>query len=922
MRHNKCQNLCLSIQFLFIKKICLFQPAKLIKDIFNRPINKLSFLLEQHTNRRMIQDFIVNGFFNCSLKTFFLRNQFVPIHNEYHKEIEIIENGIKTKLIRKWQQAGVTIVYNFPKLYEERLVVVLTNIEIDGVEIKIPFLEFYKQTVVPIFISYDSSISKEKKSCFSYKSSLIATFLNTPIERFKVIRSDFKIRNFKTTNIVPTSKIVEAINSKQVITKKKHCAFCEFQGRCEKELSEKNDLRLLSSITEEEVIKWNEKGYFSIIQLSYKFKPRKNRILPKKSGRYKFELKALAIKEGKTFVLNPPKITTDSIAIYFDFESLPSENLVYLIGLVITENNRIKTRYSFWADNNEEESLIFERFFRVINSFPNSILYHYGSFEIKELLRFNKKNDFKYEYSVTDIVAKSINVLSFFYSDIYPPTFSNRLKEIANYIGFKWRKVALAGLNSIAYRKKWERTRRKKLKNYLIEYNQEDCEGLFRVTGWLKNISIEKEQNILKATDIAKQGSLMFGKPDFIIDAFNNVNDKAYFNYQHSKIYFRANKKKNKSVSRKSTQYNIKPNTTFISERPNHCEKCNNPNLYIHQKYDRTLIDLKFSKNGIKRWVTNFKSYRFRCSHCGNVFTDPKYYKQPTYGRNIQIWIIYNYMTYGISYGNLTKMLSENFNIVVTSAYVSSMKARFAEKFAYRYSNILETIIKGEVIHIDETSVRTRGVKGYVWVLTNFTKVYYIYRENRETGFLIDLFKDFKGILISDFYTGYDSLKCKQQKCLIHLMRDINDVLFKNQQNLELELIARQFGDLMRIIVSCIDSFGLKAKYLKPYNNQVDKFFKLIESNQFKTEIARKLKTRLLKNRERLFLFLNYDNIPWNNNNAEFAIKAFARYRKQVDGIYNCKGLTDYLILLSISQSFHYDGKSFIEFLKTENESS
>jgi len=36
----------------------------------------------------------------------------------------------------------------------------------------------------------------------------------------------------------------------------------------------------------------------------------------------------------------------------------------------------------------------------------------------------------------------------------------------------------------------------------------------------------------------------------------------------------------------------------------------------------------------------------------------------------------------------------------------------------------------------------------------------------------------FGGVLVSDFYSAYDSAKCAQQKCLIHLARDINDDLF------------------------------------------------------------------------------------------------------------------------------------------------
>jgi hypothetical protein len=38
------------------------------------------------------------------------------------------------------------------------------------------------------------------------------------------------------------------------------------------------------------------------------------------------------------------------------------------------------------------------------------------------------------------------------------------------------------------------------------------------------------------------------------------------------------------------------------------------------------------------------------------------------------------------------------------------------------------------------------------------------------------------------------------------------------------------------------------------------------------------------KNRNKLFTFLDSDGVPWNNNNAEHAIKAFARLRRTLGG--------------------------------------
>lgn len=59
-----------------------------------------------------------------------------------------------------------------------------------------------------------------------------------------------------------------------------------------------------------------------------------------------------------------------------------------------------------------------------------------------------------------------------------------------------------------------------------------------------------------------------------------------------------------------------------------------------------------------------------------------------------------------------------------------------------------------------------------------------------------------------------------------------------------------------------------------------------------------KCKQRFEKNRDTLFTFLRYDGVPWNNN-AEHAIKAFARLRDVIAGTSSRKGVDEYLTLLS-----------------------
>jgi hypothetical protein len=170
---------------------------------------------------------------------------------------------------------------------------------------------------------------------------------------------------------------------------------------------------------------------------------------------------------------------------------------------------------------------------------------------------------------------------------------------------------------------------------------------------------------------------------------------------------------------------------------------------------------------------------------------------------------------------------------------------------------------------------------------------------------------------VSDFYYAYDSVACPQQKCLIHLMRDLNGHIYKEPFNQEIKQLVQEFATLLKPIIDTIDRFGLKARFLRKHKLAVTRFYDALLSRKYKTEQAEKIQVRFKKNRAKLFTFLDYDDVPWNNNNAEHAVKAFAALRKIINGPTNERGIRDYLVLLSIYQTCTYRGVEFFEYLRS-----
>ena len=115
--------------------------------------------------------------------------------------------------------------------------------------------------------------------------------------------------------------------------------------------------------------------------------------------------------------------------------------------------------------------------------------------------------------------------------------------------------------------------------------------------------------------------------------------------------------------------------------------------------------------------------------------------------------------------------------------------------------------------------------------------------------------------------------------------------------------IAETFAGLLRPMVASLDRFGLKARHLRKHRPSVEEFSSDLERRDYQTEVAVIYRTRFARDRDKLVTFLDCDGLPWNNNNAEHAIKAFVRLRRGMDDASTVKGMEEYLVLLSTSET-------------------
>jgi len=788
----------------------------------------------------------------------------------------------------------------------------------------------------PILLCRKARVNKAQKLSLAYRASVLGEAQDRcPDYGTVLFGMEYKQTRIRIAPFLESlPSIIEAVQSQlsgctvPTLSLSRRCDECPFMSYCYREVQKTDHLSRLRGITPTEIARHNRNGIFTVTQLSYTFRSRRR---PKRSKPvpppHSYALQALALREGVIYIHGDPHLSTASTSIYFDVEGIPEKNSVYLIGLLV-DNNGSEQHQSYWASNPQQERDMFVNFVESMRQHEDYLLFHYGSYDGSVLRHIRSRLPPEYHSAIQQIQERAVNLLPMIYSHVYFPVWSNSLKEIAKYLHFKWTAGEVDGRQSIVWRERWTQTADPIVRKKLVQYNLDDCRALKRVHQFLISAtSCEEIENnragsvatVVHTTKLQSKAirTHKWGETDYAVDGLDAVNKRAYFDYQRERVFARTSKaikaanrrKKQLTASRHRVNKRIELSCTK-------CLHCGRKGIVKEQPVSRTVTDLKFFSGGVKRWITRYESCSYRCTKCKAAFVSPDMPHHLTkWGDGLMAWTVYQNVICNQNMGTIRRSVQDVFGVDLPNI-TYRFKATVADRFRVIARKVLSELIHGPILHVDETGVRLfKNGKGYVWVFTSLDGVYFEYRDSREADFLKERLRDFHGVLISDFYTGYDSLDCPQQKCIIHLMRDMNEDLLQNPYDEELKHVFERFGSVLQAIVKTVDERGLKRRYLRRHQRAVKTFLEFVAGQKFRSDIAKKYRKRVGKYGKRLFTFLDYDGVPWNNNNAEHAIKRFAKYRKFSNGRYTEKSIRDYLVLLSVFQTCEYRNIDVLAFL-------
>jgi transposase len=111
-----------------------------------------------------------------------------------------------------------------------------------------------------------------------------------------------------------------------------------------------------------------------------------------------------------------------------------------------------------------------------------------------------------------------------------------------------------------------------------------------------------------------------------------------------------------------------------------------------------------------------------------------------------------------------------------TGALVGILKA-VADRAGPALDALRAAVRASPVVHADETGWREGGRPGYAWTFSTPTLRLFHYDHSRAGAVVQEVLGPvYEGVLVSDFYAGYNGHDGPHQRCWPHLLRDIHDL--------------------------------------------------------------------------------------------------------------------------------------------------
>ncbi len=374
----------------------------------------------------------------------------------------------------------------------------------------------------------------------------------------------------------------------------------------------------------------------------------------------------------------------------------------------------------------------------------------------------------------------------------------------------------------------------------------------------------------------------------------------------------RAPKSKRKPGAKKGHAPARRKTPQRIDRREDHrldaCPDCGRPLQRCKRTRTRKIEDIL---EDLRTEVTEHTIRRDYCPHCKKHVEPVVADALPKAALGHRIMALTGWLHYGlgVTISQVIGLLGHLLQTRLSAGGLMAMWMRLAMILEPWYEQTGKQARASAVLHADETGWRVNGQTWWLWCFANGQVCFYMIDRSRGSPALAKFFLEaFDGVLITDFWAAYNAVNAaERQCCLVHLLRELEKVDLHNE-SAEWQAFAKK---LRRLIGD-----GIRLRKREDYTPQryasrihrIDRRLMAMARAEYADADASRLGKRLLRHADQLFTFLDYPDVPFENNFAERMIRPAVILRKTSQSNRSEKGAAAQAVLMSIYRTLKLRG--------------
>ena len=347
-----------------------------------------------------------------------------------------------------------------------------------------------------------------------------------------------------------------------------------------------------------------------------------------------------------------------------------------------------------------------------------------------------------------------------------------------------------------------------------------------------------------------------------------------------------------------------------VEQRLTHCTRCHSAlgeSVEITEHIQEDLIPARVE-------VTCFRHHRYWCPGCRRLVsapTAPDEIPDSYLGPAVLTHTLLFKYVHALPFNKIRMAFQQMGGLTVTEGGLSQALQRMARWLKIETGELLQAIRTTPAVHIDETGWKITGQGHWLWAFVTEKLAYY--RIDPSRGSTVPkgvLGPTYEGTVISDFYSAYNLLKVRQQKCWAHLIRELREEAkqdISEEYRLAHRGLRRIFLDARRLARSRID---LPVVTVFRRSRLLSERLLQWGAAPYHSRTLRRLSERILKHHHQLLTFLEQPHVPMDNNHAERMIRPHVIIRNRS---YQCRSPTGALThtdLMSWVQTLALQGRA------------